>query len=137
MGEVCGWRRILGSSVVNPTFPPCFDLSKTLTPTLTHSFNDPEFLTQVSEECCMWFLCFRDWLERHTGQHKTFSFHFVVVQVLRMELSILNALRYDMTVVTPRDFVGIYLKVAQASPEVCMLADVCSRVGWLTSLALN
>eukprot|EP00667_Euglena_gracilis_P018040 EG_transcript_19119 len=44
-------------------------------------------------------------------------------QVLRMELSILNALRYDMTVVTPRDFVGIYLKVAQASPEVCMLAD--------------
>eukprot|EP00668_Euglena_longa_P018079 GGOE01022587.1.p1 GENE.GGOE01022587.1~~GGOE01022587.1.p1 ORF type:complete len:281 (-),score=23.32 GGOE01022587.1:777-1619(-) len=44
-------------------------------------------------------------------------------EVLRMELSILNALQYDLTVVTAKEFVGIYLKVAQASRAVCMLAD--------------
>jgi cyclin A len=52
-------------------------------------------------------------------------------EVIRMELAILNELRYDLTVVTVRDFLGIYLKLAQADRYACMFAD------YLTELTLQ
>lgn len=54
------------------------------------------------------------------------GFKYVVnVQVIRMELTVLNELRYDVSVVTAKDFVGIYLKAAGADNVACVLADVC------------
>jgi cyclin A len=44
-------------------------------------------------------------------------------EVIRMELTVLNELRYDVSVVTAKDFVGIYLKAAGADNVACVLAD--------------
>mmetsp|Transcript_107560 Transcript_107560/g.185458 ORF Transcript_107560/g.185458 Transcript_107560/m.185458 type:complete len:286 (-) Transcript_107560:1403-2260(-) len=44
-------------------------------------------------------------------------------EVLKMELAILIKLEFCLTATTPRDFVGIYLHVAQADRLVCMLTD--------------
>lgn len=44
-------------------------------------------------------------------------------EVIKMELAILNELRYELTAVTMRDFVGIYLRMAPADKLVCMLTD--------------
>lgn len=45
-----------------------------------------------------------------------------------MELAVLNELRYDLTVVTVKDFVGIYLKAADAEAMACMLADYLAEL---------
>ena len=50
---------------------------------------------------------------------------FLRLQLTKMEIVILNQLEFCLTAATVRDFVGIYLRVAQADKAVCMLVDVC------------
>eukprot|EP00670_Eutreptiella_braarudii_P029785 CAMPEP_0174383858 /NCGR_PEP_ID=MMETSP0811_2-20130205/125524_1 /TAXON_ID=73025 ORGANISM="Eutreptiella gymnastica-like, Strain CCMP1594" /NCGR_SAMPLE_ID=MMETSP0811_2 /ASSEMBLY_ACC=CAM_ASM_000667 /LENGTH=175 /DNA_ID=CAMNT_0015537619 /DNA_START=26 /DNA_END=550 /DNA_ORIENTATION=- len=44
-------------------------------------------------------------------------------ELTKMEIVILNQLEFCLTAATVRDFVGIYLRVAQADKAVCMLVD--------------